>query len=1465
MDGKKVYQIQINGITESVNAVEALNKQLDALDARIKTLQSKSVNVGTGGGTKSSSNASSLSEEAKLEKQIAQIDEKRKAYSKEIYQNYLAAQDVLKETVNDQKQIAAQERLQAKTYGNTMAGLKQELADIKTVMQTTDLGDNKFQEMTKRAGELTNKLKELEQSYGQFGRNVGNYSSAFDGMQKLKITVGGIEREFNSAREASKTLKNELIGLEAAGSGNTEVAKELRAEYYKLKSAMDDATKSSKAMDNAMDTMQSFTAMASVGNGLQAFFGFDDNEINKSIQKLVALQGVLTGIETIRKQMETGEGIGGVLTKGFDKIDTYTYSLKRMNVAINGTGTAAKIAAVGIKTLGYALKGLLSAGLLVGIDLLVEGIQKLVGWVKEWAKGDAELIKSIDVVNNTIEAQNIVLQKNLELIQKKLSAGQITAEQARIQTEKAYAEALQETNKALLAQEELLRKNNVLGKGGINLESLMGDKGVTWIGGFRDAIKSISDFNKRFDELTDAVANEKSMKSWFSTVSDAKDELSHLTKMIANDYLNAMHKFADGTAEGTKKLIEYVEHMDELTNGRYSKAMKLVKVDNEGLQKELDESWDKIETLRDKVFKNPVIVSIELDAKIEQELDRLDPTRVTQRKIDEYKAMLQKGVDEAGNILTEGQKKNINKIITENTKQMNEARQKRANTIKSNAKKLATEIEAAEKELNSLRIENMDEGLNKEIKQLEEEKRQRIAKVRANGRKVHEIELEIEKLYANKEKKLRKEHAKEVEKIYAEMWANISQIQMSTLRMNLDSQLTEMDTQLERGIEKLQEKLNSRYASYQTQYPSNMPKSLGDRLGIWDMGSDEKGMGDMVKMAKEYLDLVEKIEVAKARGFAWGGNLIDTSIEQDELDEAKKALEEWLKANETTQKEMEDMLLVQEFKNRSYTASLSNAYRIRISDIKKYYYQVEQLQKEHSEKTLENDKQLLDAEFNYETSAENARYKAEVERLEENQKKLLEEGKDYNALRQAALDAHTKALKALQEKHRVEEEKLEQDHQNRLKNITQDSLNGRIQEYRDFYSAISNLQSRQPEKLRGVLGDFGFINVTKTRKNYKEVLDAFTDLMESLQNEKDDLQKQFDNHEITFDDFQQAKRELNDLEQACADSATQVTNNLKNLTGQQIQQINQYIQAVGQTLQGIMSAMWEYQDYLFEKQQKDLDDWNKKLEEALDKQKDIVEEHKNAIDDIESELATARGDRRQHLIDQLNAEIAAQRAAQKEEQKIKKQQEANEKKQEQLDKKRKEAEYNRNLLSIIVSTAMATANGLATQPFWPVGVAMGALATTLGMVQYALAAKSKPYAHGGQLDGGVAQGPRHSQGGIKVLGGRAEIEGGEFITNRKSTASNIDLLEYINSKKTRVDLSDLLEFYNGNTIKKTIRSVRTRFEDGGYVPTLPNELDIKDQLQNIVVNQDNRPVVVSVVDINNKQEDVRRVQTLAGL
>ena len=385
MANQRTYSITINGLTESVKAVDALNESLKTLEARIKALEGKTVSVGSKSSGGGSSKASSLSEEEKLQKQIEQLEEKRIAHSKEIYQNYLAAKDVLKETEQDQKQIAAAERVAANSYSNTIQGMKQELADIKSVMQTVDLRDTaQFDKLVQRANELNTELKKVEESYGQYGRNVGNYAEGVaEGLQKIKVNVGGTVREFSNAREASRTLNNELKAMAVNGQSGTKEFKELRQTVLELESTMNDAK---KPMDSLMDTMQSLVAIGSISQSFSALFGFDDSEIQRSIQKLVALQGILKGIETLNKQIQTREGIGAWIAPFNAGIDKATAKALVFNRALLGTGTAAKTASVAVKGFSKALKVAFSAGILVVIDLLIEGVMKLVESFKKVEK-----------------------------------------------------------------------------------------------------------------------------------------------------------------------------------------------------------------------------------------------------------------------------------------------------------------------------------------------------------------------------------------------------------------------------------------------------------------------------------------------------------------------------------------------------------------------------------------------------------------------------------------------------------------------------------------------------------------------------------------------------------------------------------------------------------------------------------------------------------------------------------------------------------------------------------------------------------------------------------------------------------------------------------------------------------------------------------------------------------------------
>ena len=150
---------------------------------------------------------------------------------------------------------------------------------------------------------------------------------------------------------------------------------------------------------------------------------------------------------------------------------------------------------------------------------------------------------------------------------------------------------------------------------------------------------------------------------------------------------------------------------------------------------------------------------------------------------------------------------------------------------------------------------------------------------------------------------------------------------------------------------------------------------------------------------------------------------------------------------------------------------------------------------------------------------------------------------------------------------------------------------------------------------------------------------------------------------------------------------------------------------------------------------------------------------------------------------------------------------------------------------------------------------MIALAAAAGAAQVAIISKTH-YASGGLLEG-----PSHARGGIPLLGGAAEAEGGEFIINKRTTSKNLELIDFINQKKRKLDISDFVEFYsNGHSRKPYINN---KFADGGYLQ--PNVELAERLIDRTIAVTDNRPVVVSVVDINNAQARVRNVQAMAGL
>ena len=302
--------------------------------------------------------------------------------------------------------------------------------------------------------------------------------------------------------------------------------------------------------------------------------------------------------------------------------------------------------------------------------------------------------------------------------------------------------------------------------------------------------------------------------------------------------------------------------------------------------------------------------------------------------------------------------------------------------------------------------------------------------------------------------------------------------------------------------------------------------------------------------------------------------------------------------------------------------------------------------------------------------------------IEINKRRGLEETQIYAETKQKELDA-------------------EKEFQQKLDNIVKTNLNKRLQEFRDYQTAISNLDSKTPVKNK-----WGYINQKKTDEQNKEILKSYQTLYDNIYQEKMNLQKQFDDGIISADTLQNNSRELDRLSEDLVDKISNVTEELsdgrrwENL----IQKINAVVQVVGQSLQQILPSIWDYQDSIYDAKINELQDFIDKYEDKLDDLEDIIKEHSSNVNDIEDELATARGDRREHLIDQLNAEKAAEREKLEEQKRVEREKQKLEKQMEDEEKKQLEREKKRELTSAIISAALATSNAYATTPFLPVDV-----------------------------------------------------------------------------------------------------------------------------------------------------------------
>ena len=1611
---KKVFQIEINGLTQSVDAVRALNDQLKDLESRIKRLQNAKVEVKVSGndttqqksvvsGNRNTNDAtkqqtSALQELARMQQQVSRQQAQAEALLTDEYREQLRQKIEItnqnKEATNEIKAQVAQQQVMSKEYANTLAGQRQYLADLKQALANTELNTEEWNKLGDEVLRVNTNVKEMEESYGVFTRNVGNYASAAkgfkelaDGTKQYENTINGLTAKLNDLEETMRSLdvgseqykqaQSEIrdlqgqlrelqAGAESAGNAMEEklgvrfttvingisytfddvnqgiglledklysmaqagdttskefraIQKEitrLRSSVMSVDSAIDNMIGTSKGLRNITSLFAGFTGIASLGQGLQGLFGGQNADLDKSLQKFTSLTMVLQGLMAVQQQMAqentvftrtlrtVNDGINNVLG-GFDNWITELNTARDISrnfegdisdylaeafqnifdvLDKGGRKLTAKFVNI-LETLGKLPQNKkLSLTELFTLDDNVlknkyNSMKKdfgdmLVDFRKE-AK-NANIFEELQAAtDNWIISLNTVGKMNG--FSRWLSSGTIAAKLF-AGAIRGVTIALQALSKALIitvliqalmwAVEKLGKALSWVWKG---IKGVAGDTGDV-IDGAKLLTTELEIQREAFDKLAESADKAKNSQKEFDaalgkmkeSVASAGNELKNFVaamdraKALSDQFSEGNNFFSIGFESSPKNIEEWVAN--------YKNLMDAVQRGQDRFKgKGFGGFWNTQEDAMEDLANNQRAVIRD----IMNEINKID-FKKPEQAMEQFRKIWEGDLGEIrkqslANIENlfpdEIWAKNLKQLI-DNYREMADTVTEKNDEMAESAKKTNEEIEAMKKQLRDINTYNLQFTPGQwrfgyERQSLKDQYEDERKAAEGNAKLI----AAIDKKYYNDRRELLKKQAQEVKQV------------------NFEIQQNELESQ--------KEGLNKRLAQLELsrQKELNAARQSDINVGEQLVAINRKYDAQILQEKKDFYKQVK--EAAKERNKA----LIEQEEQfmQQDLEMTRRIAE------------MQQRNTRSGFDNQNHNITEDITYNVNVkgsegvNERKKYYDQLLKAQMDYIAKKEQLDKQEAKQNTDWQMEDSQNQYKERLKQLNDfydEQKRILDEQheqgivseEEYNneltKLKQKQLEQE----KALQEQANAEQKQIIQQGENEQTRIMKEANDARVQANNEYLKEMTDnlgryyddIENKSHSTSKANTNSLKIINYKKEKENLQNTLDEYKNLMSNIDTEYSNLQQKLKNKEISFNDFTQAKEQLDELRKHAEESAKMTKTALDNL-------INTVAASVMNVINGYMSAfndIWsivsdlrdnelEYEEKKLDKQQELLDKELEQIEDAYAKQEEATQEHKDKINDIEGELSTARGDRRQALIDQLTKEREAELASLQNEQDIQKKKQANEKKQQSLEKQKDALEKKRfqqdkknKIVQATINTFTAVSNALAVQP-WFVGLALSAIALSLGLANVSKIASQQYFA-----DGGLLQGKSHAQGGIPVGNTGIEVEGNEYIVNKNTTMKNLPLLEYINSQRRPLTKEDLSNFYDDKKGRSLVnRNITNRYADGGQLQVQQNPLNNADlrRLINYQQEEDTRPIVVSVVDIVNAADDLREVQTLSGL
>lgn len=1429
----KTFTIEINGVSQSVSAVDALLAKLDALDDKINSLS----DVDT------SEMRSSL-----------------EAIRKELETNADNWEDISDRIEDVTQDINSLERAyngldnpfkvqDIRQYNEEVQDISESIKDVEKAAEKIDgLGglSTDLQRATAGAEDLANSLNKVQRAEDQLGT-------------KLNVNIGGLSLQFDDVNQAIGVLEDKLYQLASSGQRSSKEFAEITQQVVSLRQAV-------VAVDNEIDNafsgglnrliggFESLASVASIGEGLNQLFGIQG--LDESIQKFTALSLILQGIRNIQidladkasvaakayKALSTvAEPLGNLLTKPFEAAsksftnftnnfkyadlvgklneltkvidgDTYSafqqlhYDLIRISNDFQDIPKSVKDAALKLGDVGPILQQI--EDLFVFGDLTDEQAEKARKAVEEFRQGLGDATIEAGLINKKIQELNKVLLDNgvvfvdgvpkINLFQKgliKLAAGV----------------------KVVAAAFKTLAKSTII------LAALqLAMEALTWV----------------FDKISAAwtkFAGDDSLVGQFETTTQAIEAtnnslnkyITNLQKLSDTKVISNQTRINESIEEYTKALNKAIISQQALNAAREKSAKPLdlsagntwftgAEIKNmedftkqfEILQKAVQAGTDRFKVLKDESkevqkqfggnwfneFWNTASDAAADFGEVQKAVISDIQYRISTLDLSKGEEEIKKFLDLLDTPMYQTSLANIEKLFPEdeyakvlaaNIKQI----QDYYSQISNLQKEAEVEAQRTAEQIATNNIAAIRNRFQRERAELENNYQKELKDAADN----EELKASITNKYNTQRQALLKSQGNEVRNIQNQINSN----EIAAMQDGFQKRLAELE--------------NSRQQELQSARDSEI--LVGEQVAAINKKYDAQ----VLQAKKEFYESRKKLMQDYTNQY----RQLWREIADIEAEIATS------KVNVRAQDQMEALGFNEES----------------IDNIRNYYNQIRDIANEQAKKIAEINKEQTQVSTDSSLEEENQRNRERLEVIKQNYEDGLLTKEEYDKAIQDENDVHYKKLETITRQGEQKLVEIQKEYDQTAKNNNIAAINERISAINEAYSNV-DVQAKTSK--------LGIIDYGATKKELEKAKGEYSTILKQIGVERDNLQKSFDNNEISFGDFRQAKKELDSLEQDVIQSQQSIGQQLDTLLTTVVQSITQYVGQYVSALGDIWSTYNDIQMMRFEQEQARLEEEYNMLEEAYTKQEELTQKHTNKLADIEDELKTSRGDRRAHLIEQLNAEREAQLASLQEEQKIEKEKEINQKKQDALEKKRREQEKKNSIVQATINTFTAVTNALAVQP-WFVGLALSAVALAMGTA-YVAQIKKQKYAKGGLLKGNS-----HANGGIPVGQTGIEVEGDEYVINKNSTKKNLPLIDYINRSNKRLTKEDLLNWYDSGKQNVT-KQTKTKFATGGVIPTLPNQ----SQEQTIVI-EDDRPIVAQIVDIVNSADNYRQIQVLSGL